>query len=841
MLNLQLAEAFVDIVVTTSSFQAGVATVIAGLGKVGAAQASAASRGQAAALAQARATIAASSQAFLAQERDAARAADAAIREARKAGDATERTYDRAILAAERAANARARAEAKVEDAAIRAAKRAGDATERAYDRAAAGADKAAARAAAGGGPLGRGATSFGMGLLQGLGVGGFAMNPAMMAGQVIGAGVANAVGAVKEGLVASVETAMDLQGTFVNLQRVTGESAGNIDKFRKITFDIASTQAGVTHKDVTDIATAAAKAGVVDKEGMGGLETFTRSMAKVKNALGDKEGLNTEQMTEEMTRMLNLFGKGSDYIESFGSQLVRMANISTASAAGILEVNKGLSGTFASLRMSIPEMNAFSSVTADVALTDAQASSSFSQMFRMMASQSAKFADIIGVPVANFQEMVRTNAMGAMKLLIDKFKELNTVDPIRAQEFLVEFGFRGVRTAGALQQVSTMIDEVGARTRIAQEEERTHGALLAANELNAQKAQAGFDKLKTALIELGGAIGDPLLPMVSSLTGEFAQLVRQVTTLGTAGSPALDTLGRSLDAVGGTLGGVVGGPLGRVIGERFGTGVQSIAGGVLPRATVDARITTAAQARAASAGRTEAEQAAAEANSPAAVHARRVAAIEADNAARRAAVAERQRTRFLPTAADMAAAAEEVGPAKEGAKGEVSAKDQKEHDEAVFRHAQRIQAERQEGTGSVEEKARDLGKDIERIGKMALGTLFAQPATKFGVLAGLAETGVGKVAGAAGNPLAGVADTLKGLAPDLDAKKKTFKSETFRDPADFARSAIQTAMSDREDKGAKMVKAQEDGNKKLDDIHKALTTDKPGAKNRRTTMTGRA
>jgi hypothetical protein len=78
-----------------------------------------------------------------------ARVEDAAIRAARRAGDATERTYDRGVQAAARAAEARARLEAKVEDAAIRAARRAGDATERGYDRDVAAKAKAQARAQA--------------------------------------------------------------------------------------------------------------------------------------------------------------------------------------------------------------------------------------------------------------------------------------------------------------------------------------------------------------------------------------------------------------------------------------------------------------------------------------------------------------------------------------------------------------------------------------------------------------------------------------------------------------------------------------------------------------------
>jgi TP901 family phage tail tape measure protein len=361
----------------------------------------------------------------------------------------------------------------------------------------------------------GEGAT----GLAQGLGVAGLAFSPMQMAGQVLGSQLRGAV-----------STAMDLESTFVGLRQVTGESAENVGRFKQTVFEIAKSQAGVSVADVAGIAMAGAKAGITDKEGIAGLETFTRSMAKVKNAMGGGEGLSTEQLTEDMTRMMYLFGKSTDYIESMGSALVRMANVSTASAGSIAQMTKALSGTTASLGSNIPETMAFASVMADAGLTAQQGASSFSQIFRLMASKGETFAGAAGVPIEQWTQLMNTGQlMTALKLLTDKFHEIQEVDPTKAQEWIAELGFRGVRTAGAFQQVATLMDKVAERVAMAKEEETTLGALTAANELRSTTAISNIQKLTNAYTELGDAIGGKVIGPLTELAKVTLTAVNQL------------------------------------------------------------------------------------------------------------------------------------------------------------------------------------------------------------------------------------------------------------------------------------------------------------------------
>jgi TP901 family phage tail tape measure protein len=312
-----------------------------------------------------------------------------------------------------------------------------------------------------------------------------------------------------------SVKTAVQLQAKFADLQRITGMTADEMRTLKSRIFDIGTKQTGVSIEDLTGIAETGARMGVGDREGIGGLGNFVQQVAMVRNAIS---GIGTEELADSMARVLNVFQLGTEHIAGFGSALTQMDNISTATAQDILAITQGLSGTAATLRMTLPQILAFSSVLKDVGLTNQLAAGSFSQIFRKMASDSDNFAQKIGVDARVFKDAMRTDMMGALKMVVDKLKDLSGTDAIAAQEFLSDLGLRGVRTAGSLQQLAARFDEVAARTKIASQETGTLNALMTANQIKAQTAEAAFERFKNATVQLADALGSQLVPALTDV-----------------------------------------------------------------------------------------------------------------------------------------------------------------------------------------------------------------------------------------------------------------------------------------------------------------------------------
>jgi TP901 family phage tail tape measure protein len=399
-----------------------------------------------------------------------------------------------------------------------------------------------------GGGRAAGGGAGFGMGALQGLGLSGFAANPAMALGSMAGGGLRAGWEMVASGIKESAATAIDLQSTFLDLQRVTGGTAENTQTLKQAVFDIANKQAGVSVADVTGIMMGAAKAGVGDKEGPEGLVRFTRGIARVRNALGEGEGLNADQLTEGMTKVMNLFHLGTGSAEGLGSALVKLANISTGTGASIMNVTTGLSGTLASLGSDAATAMSFGSVVADVGLTDAQGANSLSQILRMMASDTKGMAEATGIPIVQLQQMIRTDLVGALELVVSKFRQINEVDPIKGQEFIKGLGFEGVRTAGAFQQLGSMIEQVRSRAETARGEMQTLEALTSADVLKSDQTKTGIQKMANAFEELRDAIGAHFLPGIDLATEAMTKLARAAAgnlpaILSGAGTAATDVV----------------------------------------------------------------------------------------------------------------------------------------------------------------------------------------------------------------------------------------------------------------------------------------------------------
>jgi TP901 family phage tail tape measure protein len=350
----------------------------------------------------------------------------------------------------------------------------------------------------------GGGGPGLGTGLAQGLGIAGFASSPLQMAGQVVGSTALD-----------SVRTAIGLEASFADLQRVSGQTAGAMGDFKKTIFDISTRQAGVSVQDLIQIAGTGARMGVADREGTGGLATFTESMAMVRNAVA---GIGTEQLADQMSRISYLFGLGTDRLAGMGSALVALDNVSTSTAGDILEITTGLSGTAANIRMTLPQLMAFASLLKDVGLSNQLAASSFSQIFRMMHSDTEGFAAKIGVDAGAFRNALETDVMSALKMAVGRFREIAGSSSVEGQEFLAQLGFKGVRTAGSFQQLAAKMDDFDARAQMASSETGSLAALEAANEIKSKTTENAILRFTNALTAFQDAFGSTLLPRITDI-----------------------------------------------------------------------------------------------------------------------------------------------------------------------------------------------------------------------------------------------------------------------------------------------------------------------------------
>jgi TP901 family phage tail tape measure protein len=290
----------------------------------------------------------------------------------------------------------------------------------------------------------GFGGGGFFSGLASGAGLP-FTANPQMLAGE-----------AIAGGLKAAVSTAIDLEHQFAQVRRIAGLSADEAQRLKANLLDLSTRQAGVSVADLVSMTQIGGRMGI---QGVDKLEGFAQGLARVKLVIQD---IDTETLANNVARVLHEFQLGTEYVEGFGSALTAMDNASTASAKDILDITQRLGGTAQAIGLTLPQVVALASVLKDVGLSNEVAGSAFSQIFRMMGSESAKLAKAAGLDAKEFADAYRRDPMEALGMLIKRLNEVK--DTIGGQELIKGFGFKGVRTGGAILQLDTMFAEVAKR-----------------------------------------------------------------------------------------------------------------------------------------------------------------------------------------------------------------------------------------------------------------------------------------------------------------------------------------------------------------------------------------
>ncbi|WP_422928564.1 phage tail tape measure protein [Singulisphaera sp. PoT] len=375
-----------------------------------------------------------------------------------------------------------------------------------------------------------------------------FAANPQMMAGEL-----------ASKALIDVVKTSADLESEFGTLRRITGMTAEQMASFESTIMEMGTTRPGVATSDLISMAQIGARMGVTDKGGLPALKQFTEQLAEVKLAIPD---MQTENLANQISRTLNVFDLGTDRIKGFGSALVAMDNISTASASDILAITQRISGFAKSANMTLPQVLALSSVLKDVGLTNEVAGSAVSRIMSKMVTNWHELAETVGVDSAKFKDAIQRDPLEALQMVIEKFGELK--DTVGKQEFLAEIGLKNSRDLAAFQQLAPKFGEVSRRTKIAAEETGTTASLDKAQKIKGEETNASFTRAGNSLTSLKKALGEKVTPAASmaadalgDVAAAFATIIRGKTRVNFSGPrevaaqalPALDATNKPVAA----------------------------------------------------------------------------------------------------------------------------------------------------------------------------------------------------------------------------------------------------------------------------------------------------
>lgn len=306
--------------------------------------------------------------------------------------------------------------------------------------------------------------------------------------------GLTSAIDVIKK--VISLNVEMDK-----SLARVAKTTQLTKEEARQLNREFRTLDTGTVEDELRQMAVVAGKLGI---EGVDNILAFVQATDRVKVALGDELGQDTEATLERLTKIVNIFGLGQDYpfaeaIERVGSAVNYLSDAGAASASGLVDFTRRLAGVAPIANISVTDILGFGSALEELGQTSEVSGTAMVRLIVKLGQNVPLYAKIAGKSIAEFSELIRTDANEALLTLIEKSRSSKEgVEGLARTLGLLEIN--GVRVATVFGALSENIDLVRKRQVAVGEAFEKNTYLAKAFALQSDTLGTSFSKLSKTL-----------------------------------------------------------------------------------------------------------------------------------------------------------------------------------------------------------------------------------------------------------------------------------------------------------------------------------------------------
>lgn len=353
---------------------------------------------------------------------------------------------------------------------------------------------------------------------------------------QNLGRAFAAIPAAAAAGMGVAINYAKQWEDVMFEVGRTSGETGVALDKISDSLLRISRTTP-IAATELGQLASEGAALGIANEN----LAEFARVMGLTVASTN-----LTADGVENVARVLNIMQVPVEEYEQFSSALIDIGRNTAATETDIITAAKRLATVGASAGASSPQVLAMGAALRSLGPEAEAGATAINKTITGMAKavneqgkELAAFAQIAGISIEEFSQMVKTNAYDALELYlvglgklpdalvgVQKAFAATNADGVRQQQALATLA-RGTQDAGSAQRDYV---EMLAMT----EEQYRRGSVL--SEIEAQKMNTltgQMQLLKNAVFEAGQAFGAMLLPAVKWLvSGPLGFLARMVTDI---------------------------------------------------------------------------------------------------------------------------------------------------------------------------------------------------------------------------------------------------------------------------------------------------------------------
>lgn len=298
------------------------------------------------------------------------------------------------------------------------------------------------------------------------------------------------------------------MEDVMAGVRKYTGQTD---EQVREMNEDFKKMDTRTPREKLNDLAGAAGRLGITSKAM---IEEFVDGADKIGVALGDDLG---EGAVDTIGKLAIAFGEDKTKglrgaMLATGSALNEIVQNSPAQAQPVIEFTQQLSGVGQQAHLTQAQIMGFAAALDQNNQEMATASTVMSQLITKMYQDPARFAQMAGMEVAKFKELIHTdmnqaivewlqhvNKLGDMSVLAGKFDQLK---------------MDGTRAVGVLSTLAGHVDQVTEAQRIATEAYAEGTSVI--EEFNVQNTtvQAEIDKARKRFADLSIELGSKLMPL---------------------------------------------------------------------------------------------------------------------------------------------------------------------------------------------------------------------------------------------------------------------------------------------------------------------------------------
>jgi TP901 family phage tail tape measure protein len=335
-------------------------------------------------------------------------------------------------------------------------------------------------------------------------------------------------------GLVTGVRKAYlkfaEFDDKIADVMKTTGLTKDQVKELNK-EFDKIDTRS--SQEELMDLARIAGKLGINASEDVLG---FVRAADKINVALSEDLGGNAEDAIRELGKLTDIFKLKDTYgmeesLLKIGSTINALGAASTANEPYLVEFTKRLAGVAPSVNMSIQNVLGLAATLDQLGQTSEVSSTVMSQLLPKMFKDMGTFANIAGMELKEFSDLLNTDTNEAMIRVLEGLNG-NNEGFEKLVHTLGDMGMEGKRTISVLGVLANNTATLRQQQQFANVEFDKGTSILEEFNTKNENARAGLDKAVKVIQRTWRELGEKLAPAIRGVISSGTALVRSLTVV---------------------------------------------------------------------------------------------------------------------------------------------------------------------------------------------------------------------------------------------------------------------------------------------------------------------